>query len=166
MGETVSIELLADHPEILEDLERWFVEEWEPYYGVEGPGDARTDLLECCRRDELPLALVAFDDGVVCGTAALRRRSVSTHEHLTPWLAAVLVRPEYRGRGIGEALVEAIEGRAREFGFHELYVGTSVPEASERRGGDPEFYLKRGWKLIDSSPYFAGDVAILRRSLW
>ena len=60
----------------------------------------------------------------------------------------------------------ATEGRARELGFHELYVGTSVPEASERRGGDPEFYLKRGWKLIDSSPYFAGDVAILRRSLW
>ncbi len=62
-------------------------------------------------------------------------------------------------------MVGAVEGRARELGFGELYVGTSVPESSERRGGDPEFYLKRGWQLIDSRPYFVGDVAILRRSL-
>jgi GNAT superfamily N-acetyltransferase len=165
MRGTVSIELLVDHPEVLQELEAWFVREWEPYYGAEGPGDAHADLLECCQRDQMPLAIVAFDAAVVCGTAALRPISVSTHEHFTPWLAAMLVHPDYRGRGVGERLVEAVEGLAREIGFRELYVGTSLPPSGERRGGDPQFYLKRGWALIESGPYFKGDVAILRRSL-
>ena len=135
----ISVQLLADHPEAMDDLERWFIREWEPFYGADGPGDARKDLSECCQRNEIPLAVIAFCERVLCGTAALRPTSVTTHRHLTPWLAALLVSSEHRGRGVGGRLVQEIETRARDLGFKELYVGTSAPDSDERRGGDPQF---------------------------
>ncbi len=66
---------------------------------------------------------------------------------------------------MGGRLVQEIEAVARSLGFKELYVGTSAPDSDERRGGDPEFYLRRGWELLETTPYFVGDAAILRRSL-
>ncbi len=161
----IEIELLADHPERLDELEEWFLREWEPWYGLDGPGDARADLEECCQRDDLPLAVVAFCDGSLCGTAALRPTSISTRPDLTPWVAALLVSPAFRNRGVGAALVRAVEEWARHLGFDELYVGTAAPESADRRGGDAEFYLRRGWELVETTPYFVGDAAILRREL-
>lgn len=136
------IELLADRPEAIPILKSWFEQEWAPYYGPDGPGDAERDLQESCNRGELPIALVAFLGDVVCGTAALKKDSVTTYAHLTPWLAALLVGAGYRRRGIGERLIAAVEDRARRLGFACIYVGTG--EGS----GTPETTLrKRGWEF-------------------
>ncbi len=82
------IGLLADHPEAIPILRQWFESEWAPYYGPGGPGNTLQDLQNSCNRVQLPVALVALYEGEVCGTAALKAESVSTHTHLTPWLAA------------------------------------------------------------------------------
>ena len=114
MTDTSVIRHLLEVPEALPVLTRWFVEEWGPYYGPEGPGDAEADLRAANQRDQLPICLVALDAaGGVTGTVALRAESIASHRHLTPWLAALLVAPEHRRRGIGTALIAAIEGRDR-----------------------------------------------------
>jgi GNAT superfamily N-acetyltransferase len=54
--------------------------------------------------------LIALDkDGNLLGTAMLKSDSVGSELGVGPWLAAVLARPERHGKGIGTALVEAIE---------------------------------------------------------
>lgn len=157
---TLEVELLADHPEALLSLREWFEREWAPYYGPDGPGDATTDLRESCNREALPIAVVAILDGEVVGTAALKAESVSTHKHLAPWLAALLVRPEFRRRGIAEHLIAAIEKKAQELGFHSIYVGTG--EGS----GTPESALrKRGWEFVEKGPYFVSEVSIFQKAL-
>ena len=121
---------------------------------------ANKDLQDSCNRDELPVALVAISDGEVCGTAALKAESVSTHKHLTPWLAALLVAPGFRRRGVGERLIAAIEEKAKQLGFHCIYVGTG--EGS----GTPESSLrKRGWEFVEKSPYFVSEVSIFQKAL-
>ena len=157
---TLHVELLADHPQAIPILKEWFEREWAPYYGLDGPGDANKDLQDSCNRDELPVALVAISDGEVCGTAALKAESVSTHKHLTPWLAALLVAPGFRRRGVGERLIAAIEEKAKQLGFHCIYVGTG--EGS----GTPESSLpKRGWEFVEKSPYFVSEVSIFQKAL-
>ncbi len=160
LANALQIELLADHPEAIPILAEWFEREWAPYYGPDGPGDARSDLLGSCNRDQLPVALVALTHGKVCGTAALKTESVSTHTHLTPWLAGLLVAPENRRHGVGEQLISAIEKKARQLGFDSLYVGTG------KGSGTPESLLRaRGWQFVEKRPYFVSEVSIFRKSL-
>ena len=152
----VSIELLIDHPETIPQLVQWFEAEWAPYYGPDGPGVAKTDLRESANRDELPIALVSLQDGQVCGTAALKIESVTTHSHLSPWLAALLVGPEYRDQGISRLLIAAVEDLAREMGFKELYCGTDSEYAN---------IVLPGWTFIEKTPYFVSDADIYRSVL-
>lgn len=160
LGDNLQIELLADHPEAIQVLTSWFEREWAPYYGPEGPGDAERDLRASCNRSELPLAVVAISGGDVCGTAALKHESVTTHGHLTPWLAALLVEKRFRRRGVAERLIAAVEERARRLGFSSIYVGTG--EGS----GTPESALrKRGWEFVEKGPYLVADVLIFRKAL-
>ncbi len=155
------MELLADHPDAVRVLVEWFEREWAPYYGAEGPGDARADLVESSRRAGLPIALVALSDVGVAGTAVLKKESVTTHRHLSPWLAALLVAPEHRGRGVARTLVAAIESLARDLGFDAIYAGAGEADP----GTSGSLLAARGWDLVDRGPYFASEVSVYRKVL-
>jgi len=158
--DNLKIELLADHPEALPTLMKLFESEWEPYYGVEGPGDAETDIKNSANRTELPIAVVAIVDGNICGTAALKMESVTSYPDYFPWLAGLLVPPEYRRQGIGEKLIAKIEGLAKQLGYNEIYVGTG------EKSGMSEITLdKRNWKFIDKSDYFVSEASVYKKKL-
>ena len=57
----MKIKPLADHKEVLPILTDWYLSEWEPYYGVDGPGDAQADLESRCNYEEIPIGLVAIE---------------------------------------------------------------------------------------------------------
>lgn len=145
---------LADIPGVLPVLARWFVEEWEAYYGPDGPGDPVSDLKAASDRDHLPLCLVAVDDeGRPLGTVALKGESVDSHRHLSPWLAALLVAPEHRDKGVGGSLIEAIESEARRLGFERLYTATDTAN---------DLFKRRGWVAFDQAPTIRGVVSVYR----
>ena len=130
---------LADAPSAIPTLTRWFIEEWAPWYGPDGQGHAGADLLACCNRDSLPLAVVALgDNDQVLGTAALKPQSLGSELGYEPWLAAVLVGQPFRRRGIGDMLVGTIETEARRLGHERIYVSTdSAVSLVTRRGWRP-----------------------------
>lgn len=156
----LKIELLADHPEALPVLKKLFESQWEPYYGPMGPGDAEKDLKESSNRTELPIALVATFEDNICGTAALKMESVTTFPNFHPWLAALLVAPEYRKKGIGEQLVIFVEALAKERGFKEIYVGTG-----EKSGMSEVALINRGWIFLDKSEYYVSEARIYKKLL-
>ena len=110
--ETVVVEPLALHPEALLELTWLFEAEWPSWYGTGGPGCAADDLLAFAAATGLPFGVVALQHGEVCGVAALKAESIPSHRHLSPWAAAGLVKPSLRGRGIGAALLAALEEQA------------------------------------------------------
>ena len=135
MSGRVRIVHLSDAPGASATLARWFEDEWAPWYGPEGPGDATRDLALCRHRDELPICLVALGAGSeVMGTAALKSESVGADQHPGPWLAAFLVGNEHRGQGVGSALVEAVEAEARRLGFVTVHTSVSGAAAGARSG--------------------------------
>ena len=117
------IEPLSDHMEVIPTLIEWYQSEWEPYYGIDGPGDARADLVSRCNRDAIPIGLVAIENGRVFGIAAL---DLDVTTNLTPSVVGLLVGPEYRRRGIATALLNATEDLARQLGYRRLYVSTTA----------------------------------------
>ena len=65
-------------------------------------------------------------DGRVAGCGAVRRLDASSAE-----VKRMYVQPRFRGRGIGLAVLQALEARARELGVRRLLLetGTGQPEA-------------------------------------
>ncbi len=156
MGHALSIEPLAAHPEVLALLREWFATEWSDYYGKGGPGDADRDLRDFANEGSLPVGVVAFRGGTLCGFAALKADSVASHRHLTPWAAAGLVKPSERGQGIGSQLVVALEQEARKLGFRRIYCGTSTAESLLRRCG---------WQLLENIVHDGQPLAIYCKAL-
>ena len=137
----MKIKPLADHNDVLPILTRWYQTEWEPYYGVDGPGDAQTDLESRCNYEEFPIGLVAIEEGEVCGTVAL---DLDTATNLTPSVVGLLVSRAYRRRGVAAALLKSAEDLARRLGYSRLYMSTTVlGDLLERMGwhksGEVEF---------------------------
>ena len=159
MGNQPSVRILhlLDAREAMPTLVRWFEEEWAPWYGPSGPGDAESDLAACRGRDMLPICLVALDaENEMLGTAALKTESVGSELGFGPWLAAFLVGREHRGRGVGAALVAAIEDEARRLGFEAVYTSTDVAEGMLER---------RGWEAIATTLSLRGPITVYRRGL-
>lgn len=132
----VSLEIvhLYERPEHLRAVAGWIYHEFwadKPGYSVETfvglLGDA-TDP------DRIPLSLLALWDGEPAGTVNFIACDSQRRPDLTPWLAALVVRPEFRKRGIGAALVSRCCEEARRLGYGELYLGTDIPAFYEPLG--------------------------------
>lgn len=90
------------------------------------------------RRLELPIGLVAFVDGAPAGTVSLLEQDLEERLDLRPWLAGLLVFPDFRSQGVGTALLRAIMEIGAEIGFETLYLYTEKPQ----------FYRRLGWEIL------------------
>jgi GNAT superfamily N-acetyltransferase len=152
----VRIDLLADHTDALPALQRMFEAEWPDHYGAHGPGDAAGDLAAYCGRDVLPVGVVALLDGEVVGIAALKAASIDAYPQFTPWAAAGLVVPQWRGRGVGAQLIAALQAQAMRLGHRAIYAGTATAGSLMRR---------MGWEYLDTTPQHGINVAVFRKRL-
>ena len=113
------------------------------------------DLAASRSRDALPICLVALNiDGDVLGTAALRSEWVGSELGVSPWLAAVLVGKSHQGKGVGTALVEAIEDEARRLGFDAIYTSTDTAAS---------ILARRGWQAFGTTESLRGPLTVFRR---
>jgi thiamine pyrophosphokinase len=133
------IDFLSRNPEHIETAARWIYDEFiagtprtasyeRVLENLKGSGDTR-----------LPLTYLALIGGECVGTVSVVMNDLKTQETLSPWLAAVVVRPDYRGRGIAEALIRRACADAKRLGYGILYLRT------EYAGG---YYKRLGWEHV------------------
>lgn len=104
------------------------------------PVDDADGLLRIIEATSFDRALVAEIDGVIVGTVLLVAEELEPAHDVSPWLAGLVVAPAHRKRGIGAALVRAIEAEAAALACPFLYLYT----------GDAEpFYAGHGWTVED-----------------
>ena len=148
----VEIDLLADHPELIETLAPLVAEHWRPILAQETVESRTATLRDHLNRNNLPIAWVAHSQSTVFGTAALRVHDLPGHEHLSPWLGGVFVVPQFRGKGIGAALCAAVEQDAKKLhGTSALYLFTLDKQA---------WYKRLGWSMFEPCTWCdrAGDI--------
>ena len=125
---------LLQHPGHVRLVAGWIYHEfWEGRagYSVE---TFEALLHEASDPDHIPLSLIALTDGRPAGTVNLIHNDDAIRPHLHPWLAALVVVPEFRRRGVGADLVRALVGEARRLGFFELFLGTDIPGFYQKLG--------------------------------
>lgn len=91
--------------------------------------------------DGMPFTLVAERAGEVCGTVSVIASDEPARLDLTPWIAALWVDEDARGRGVARALLDEAASRCRALGVETLFL-TARPALRD-------FYERLGWRAID-----------------
>jgi N-acetylglutamate synthase-like GNAT family acetyltransferase len=152
----LQIDHLSNHEEFIPTVALWLKEQWgflEPALTLE---DTIAEFKMRFRPGGIPNAVVAIADGTLAGTASLIEDDMPERPDLSPWLASVFVHPDYRCRGIAEAMVERIIDEARAIGVKRLYLFTF---------GSSEYYQKRGWTVLFKDVYFSRPVTVMSRNI-
>ena len=150
------IDYLANHTQVIPELSELHVEAFGPF-NPEMTVESRMEQLHArLGKNSIPLSLVAFDEDKLIGSACLIHQDMSTHPELRPWVASGFVRKEYRRRGVGTALMRAIEGKARRLGVKKLYLFTPDMQA---------FYSTLDWLTIATEMYRGRKVTIMEKEI-
>lgn len=120
----LQIDHLFNHPARTEAVARMIYNEF--WLGQPGYDTAYFigRLREANDANRIPLSLVAIADDKTAGTVNLIENDDEKRTYLRPWLAALVVAPEYRRQGIGTRLVRALLAEARRLGVGTVYFGT------------------------------------------
>lgn len=154
--ESLDIHYLCDHRDTIPTLARWYHEQWAFVSPVLSVEDAIRRFESRAYRGQIPAAFVALVDGHAVGLACLVEHDMDSSSDLSPWLASVLVAPEFRGRGIGTALSERATQEASRLGHDGLFLVTfdQVP-----------FYARLGWSILEETTHVGRPATIMTKEL-
>jgi predicted N-acetyltransferase YhbS len=151
----IQIKLLIDHQEHIPALSDLWYEEISQHWNPNACRDkAKQKLIEHCNNENLPLAFIALHDEKPVGMVCLRDNDGKKPE-LMPWLGSLVVHPDYRGKKIGEALIETVKKKAKSFGHTILYLLAFDPTI-------PSWYARLGWEIIGYDALFGHRVTVMK----
>lgn len=156
-GLTMDIELLADRPESIPTIARWYFHEWGHVDDSNGYEKTCTHIQGMLNRDHAPLHVLAVEDGRVLGVAQWKLREMDIYPDREHWVGGVYVSNESRGRGIASRLCVRAAQIAGSFGVDRLYLQTEKPD-----GG---LYARLGWQPIEQVHYHGVDVLVMEKDL-
>ncbi len=149
----VSLLLLANRPDWCPRLAGWYFREWPELYPAGGLDQAIEETRACLHRDALNCTVVAEAGGEPIGAASLLIDDMLPYPEYSPWLATVVVEPQFRGRGIGSRVVLAAMDHARALGIGTLHLWTP---------GHRGFYEQLGWRFLHEHTIGGEVVAVMR----
>lgn len=103
-----------------------------------------------------PRSLIALVDGQAVGCASLLDDDEVTDWPDRFWLGNVVVRDAYRGRGVGAALVRAVEDLARELRITELHLVTDT---------SANWYERAGWTALGVADVHGRPMTVMHKTL-
>lgn len=153
----MQFEYLADHPELVPQVIRWWHTVWADRMGTDVDGLER-QLRASLNKDKLPLHILATVDGAAVGTAALKMQELADlYPQRQFWLGSVFVTAGYRGEKMATALTMKIE---------ELAVARSIPHLHLQTVAlDGGLYAKLGWEPIEQFSYRGEQTLLMCKSL-
>ncbi len=136
MTDRVSVRLLADTPEIIPALATWYKKEWPEWFIDKSLEEIAADFRDVANRDQMPLALAAFDNALQpLGVCSIRDHPFDAYSHAGPWLRGLYVHVPYRGQGVAGELIRATCKHAARLQIAKLYAATHSAIGTFERAG-------------------------------
>ncbi len=156
----MQIDCLANWPGFIPELAALLHQEWADLYQAAGIDQAQLQqvLTERTAVDTLPITLVLVKDEELVGAGSIKLTEPGTKEGLSPWLAGIYVKPQYRGLGLGRGIVLALEAKAQQLGVETLYLSADSAV---------DFYLSLGWQVLERLESLGvRDVALMSKRIY
>jgi len=123
----IEIIKLDDRNDLAANCAKWNHKEWGYLSGA--TEDQIIDgMHELVHATDGQAVRAALWNGELAGFVLLIHNDLDSHPNLKPWVASLLVAPEFRGRGVAKALMVSIEAVAHELGYSEAYLYTDKPD--------------------------------------
>ncbi|NRB50915.1 MAG: GNAT family N-acetyltransferase [Saprospiraceae bacterium] len=153
----MELEYLADHPELLPTVAQWYFEEWG-YLSEEKTLEQDIQRLQIyLNRDQVPLMLLAIEEGELLGAAQLKFREMSIYPEKEHWVGGVYVAEAHRGKGIARQILLALITLAKSLEIETLFLQTEHLD-----GG---LYGRMGWTPIEQVNYHGIEVLVMEKYL-
>lgn len=150
----MEIKLLIDCPELIPQLaDLWYAgigKIWVPHIK---PEQAQQRFLAHCNCEQLPIMYVAIENNNPVGMVALRQND-GIRTELSPWLAGLVVHPNYQRHGLGRNLIEFTKDQAKTLGYDKLYLLTFDATL-------PNWYAKLGWNEFAKDNLFDKPITLM-----
>jgi GNAT superfamily N-acetyltransferase len=146
---------LRDRPQYLKTIAEWIHTQWWANSGTPQAAIERW-LSTHLGHKGFPMTLIVVADNEAIASVTLHETEAEDRPGYRPYLGALFVKPGNRGKGLGVALVQAIETQARSLGFSEMYLNAADPLVG--------FYGDLGWVVVERN-YGPKGLNILRRDL-
>jgi GNAT superfamily N-acetyltransferase len=146
---------VREQPQHLMTVAEWIHRQW--WSETDTPVESIARWLETHLGESgFPTTLMAVSDDEVVGSVSLHETEADDRPDYKPYLGALFVKPSHRGRGLGQALVRAVEAHASQLGHTVIYLN-----AAEAAAG---LYEKLGWQIVERT-YGRKKLNIMRRSI-
>lgn len=154
----MEIDYLANHRDCIPQLAQWGYGEWRSIFDHYGMSleDVIGTFERRAQRESLPLGLVALDGARVVGTGSLKLQDLELRPALTPWLGGIFVDKEYRGRGVGTAIIQRLLVEAQRLRLPRVYLWTTSAQA---------LYLKLGWTEMEELTFCGATISVMEKRL-
>lgn len=152
----ITIGFLADHPDTVPTLAKWFRDQWPDYYANWSQAEMEQDFLEDASRDRLPIRLIAFETNELAGTIILRENGTEMLPEFQPELGGLYVVASHRGHGIATELVRTGMKLALDQGYETVYATTVAAAGIMER---------LGWEFLQTVVYQDGPTGLYRCKL-
>ena len=131
----VEIKNLYECPEYINIVVNWIYSEWGSNNFKYWDSWVRSSV----NKESIPMTFVVFVDDKVAGTYSLWNCDMQSRQDLSPWLGGIVVKPDYRGRGIGLYIQEQAKIIMYTLGIDHAYLFTELTG----------FYEKTGWVFVE-----------------
>ncbi len=142
------IDYLGNQKQFLAQLATLWAQEWVPNVTDADIAQKIFKFQDRISTGKPPFVLVAFSGKKLLGSAALFEHDLAKRPDLSPWLAGVLVLPEYRGNGVARDMISEAVEKAKRLGYHRIYLHTEVAQG---------LYEKLGWIYLESTKNDLGE---------
>ena len=149
-----TIAFLGQHPYFLLELAKLHFDEWRHFRPGRTPQDRIDKLRAMAKSEELPCMVVAIHENGLIGSTALVHNDMSTRRDVSPWLASVYFKSEFRRNGIATIPVGHIEKLAEQRGIRKLYLHTEHAR---------DLYASLGWVDLQAVECQGVNVVIMSR---
>jgi copper oxidase (laccase) domain-containing protein/GNAT superfamily N-acetyltransferase len=145
---------LQEHSHVIPVLADLCGTEWAHLYENWDRESSRQEFFASRADGQLPMTLVALEGDELLGTVSLIHNDLPGREDLNPWLASLIVLPQYRGQHVATFLITEAERLLQQQGMPAAYLFT------EKAGG---LFAKLGWVAFDKAEANGHAVTIFRK---